>query len=256
MFLAPFEAPMLKIERAKRHLQELETTITEYQRRARPTFVKTDREINPWEVRIAEQVPKGIPLIVGDIAHSLRSALDVMLCDIAALRDVGLQDMAFPFADSAEKFKDKLAAPNKTSAFKKLGGDVIRLIEESQPFNGGNKLLRGLHDINNQDKHRMALPMFAFLSCSWDRASMFRKANAGLTIITLEGSLLGLEVGKPIEEFLYVKFPFDCIAFNENPVILMFPDGYFFQREQYLPKMNSLIDHVAEKVEIFKSTVV
>lgn len=93
--------------------------------------------------------------IIGDALHNARSALDVMLCDIARLRKKSTDKVKFPFAVDEEKLKQRLDA----SPYPRLGQDVREAILRVKPYReGGNKTLRKLSDLNNLDKHELLVP--------------------------------------------------------------------------------------------------
>lgn len=251
--LAPFEGPMLKIERARHHLNDLRQTISDYQRRAKPEFVKTDRAVNPWELQISECVPKIIPIQIGDIAHSLRSSLDVMLCDIATLRGVGLSDMKFPFAASKAAFDDMLSAPASKHPFKKLGPDITSLIAACKPYVGGNIPLRGLHDINNQDKHRLVLPTVHFVSTGADMTPLLRNMT-GLNVFSIGRMKVALNVGEPIADDTFYQHPSDAYVINDEAMIICFPKDFPLSGN-VLTQMERITQAVAELVETFRVAV-
>lgn len=253
MYLEPFEGPYLKLERAGYHLADLRETITSYQARAVPEFIKTERETDPWEIAISEPPPVVVSLQVSDIAHSLRSALDVMMCDIAIIRNAGLSDMTFPFSGDANAFAERLAAPTKASPFKKLGQDVVDLIEAAQPYKGGNRLLRGLHDLNNADKHRMVVPVVSFASVTANQSAALSK-KYGAPIIVLGGSLVAFSVGEPIFDCLFADHPSDCLSFNESTMRLMFPND-FVLTGHILETMEELVNSTFDLVQSFDALV-
>lgn len=248
MFLPPFEGPAAKLERARHHYADMLITLADYQRTAKPHFVRAEQPPHYWTVAISDQVPPVVALQIGDIAHSLRSSLDVMLCDIALLKGIGLSDMAYPFAKNEADFKDKLSQPNRQQPFKKLGTDIVSIIDESKPYKGGDWALRGLHDLNNQDKHRMAVPYVSFVSCT----SKFTDSLAewGLPrMINLGGLLVGLNVGEAIllnEES--IKHPSEKYEFNPIPMIVCFAPN-FVLGGNVITTMAKLIDYIDDLLE-------
>src|SRR4051812_45511039 len=83
-----FRGPKLKIERAERHIAELQAAIDAFLGRdPYPYVIKDDAERGTRSVimEVRERVPDELGPIVGDAIHNLRSALDIMLCDIAAM---------------------------------------------------------------------------------------------------------------------------------------------------------------------------
>ena len=88
--LPPFEGPRLKIARATKHLRELETVILDYGATVItawcPYHEPHYEHMVLWELRFSKESPKDAAIILGDVAHNLRAALDIMLCDIARIR--------------------------------------------------------------------------------------------------------------------------------------------------------------------------
>lgn len=274
MFLPPFEGPFAKLEHAGHHLVELYCLVRAYQKTAKPSFVKTEREIDPWQIATDPPVPVSIALTIGDIAHSLRSALDVMLCDIAALRQVGLSDMKFPFFDSELTFQERMAGSAKNAPFKKLGGDVVRLISEYRPYKDGNALLRGLHDLNNQDKHRMVIPstihsvagvsLHTMLMSALDEqannlspGSLTERENINAAreknyvVISPFAPTVSLGEGEPLSKMFYREHPADGLSLGADKPTIVFPQHYFLSGE-VCSVMSRITDSTFEMVERFR----
>jgi hypothetical protein len=77
--------PRLKIERAERHVRELEAEIRAFRER-NPYRVVRDHDAQAgryvYRVKTVEDVPACLSTIIGDIAHNLRSALDQLACQM------------------------------------------------------------------------------------------------------------------------------------------------------------------------------
>jgi FkbH-like protein len=86
--IAPFESAKLKIERANKHIQELELSISSYfAENPCALVVELFPEMNPihnhaWIARIRKPVPLFLSAIIGDAVHNLRTALDLLACDL------------------------------------------------------------------------------------------------------------------------------------------------------------------------------
>lgn len=249
LFLKPFEAPELKIERARYHYAAMLETLLDYQAIAKPGFIKTERQSDAWQIDIDEPVPSIVALQLGDIAHSLRSSLDVTLCDLAAIRGIGLSDLTYPFAADENRFLEMLAAPKRKQPFKKLGADAINLIKESKPYGGGNVLLRGLLDLNNHDKHRMAVPYVSFVSTTGTNHKIL--SQYGGSVIQFGGSLVGLNVGEPIPDEFFIGHPSNEYIINPTSMIVTFPTNYVLGGN-IITVMGQVIDHVDHLVESFR----
>ncbi|MBU2092004.1 MAG: hypothetical protein KKB63_15705 [Alphaproteobacteria bacterium] len=97
-------------------------------------------------------VPNEISLVLGDALHNLRSALDIMLVECFKARKKGTSGVKFPFAEDAVKLDEIIK-----KSLNHGGEDICRLIRSMKPYKGGNINLRGLHDLDISDKHKMLI---------------------------------------------------------------------------------------------------
>jgi hypothetical protein len=109
-----------------------------------------------------------VGVILGEIVHDLRSALDHVVWQLVT---IGAEepdlDNAFPlFAgrETPESFRARACRP--ATANRKHGplfgvpADAVPVIEACQPYHGADTfLLRALHDLWSVDKHRDLLPV-------------------------------------------------------------------------------------------------
>lgn len=164
----PFIGPQMKIMRAAIHLDALVNIFRFYSSNTKLVAKEVGFE-DPnviWEITFSNPPPAAVPLLIGDTAHNLRSALDLMVCDLARLQGKNPKGLKFPFAETEEKLEEILGPMTKG-----LGSDVVGAIRALKPFAGpgGNRLLRGLHDLDVVDKHRLIIPAYV---ASWQRYDM------------------------------------------------------------------------------------
>jgi hypothetical protein len=90
------------------------------------------------------------PVLIGEICHNLRSALDCLVFELAKL-DSGLEqdDTQFPIKDTPERF----TSDKKRYKIDLLSTAHVALIEAAQPYMGCDWSKR-LRDYSNLDKHR------------------------------------------------------------------------------------------------------
>lgn len=162
--LEPFVGPRLKIARASHHLESLSNLVEDYERCVKVDYIPVTGKDHTWRFEISPALPLEICPLVGDIAHNLRTSLDVLLNDIARVRGVGLSGMLFPISKDHESHDKKLSLSNANQPFKKLGNDVVEAITSLKPYAGGHQYLRGIHDLNNTDKHKLVVPTVSFQS--------------------------------------------------------------------------------------------
>ena len=150
----------LKVERASKHLEELEREVRAFfdNNPYRPI-----RHVDPEDTRyfIYQFPPQPVPplslaVIVGDVVHNLRSSLDHIAWQLSLLTtSEPYKNTAFPI------FKD--TKPTSVTNFKRMTKDVlpdaIRVIEALQPYHAGDTAeythLWILNSLWNTDKHRL-----------------------------------------------------------------------------------------------------
>ncbi|OGA54641.1 MAG: hypothetical protein A3F74_15310 [Betaproteobacteria bacterium RIFCSPLOWO2_12_FULL_62_58] len=152
------EGPKLKVERAKRHIDELEREIEVY-RQTKPYSITPNIDTAaPGEViniDLPKVVPMNLSVIAGDVLHNLRSALDQLVCRLAERSGANSTNgVYFPFGRDSAEFE--AAAKGK---IKKLNAAAQTFIRELKPYKGGNDLLWSIHALNIMDKHRLLVPV-------------------------------------------------------------------------------------------------
>ena len=250
--LEPFEAPFLKLERARYHFEDLRETLFQFGAAAPLQFVKTTRAESPWQIELSRPFPLVVSLQLSDIVHSLRSSLDVLLCEVANFRNVGLSDMAFPFAIDKAGFDNITSKPPKDSPFKKLGDDIIQIISDIKPYRGGNDTLRALHDLNNQDKHRLLLPVVAAILAK-ATTPLEKYGIAEKKGVTFLDIMVPLKFGEPISELMYAEVPMDTLVIEG--ITVTFPEGFVLGGAYIYETMENMIIIVEEILVNIKNAV-
>jgi hypothetical protein len=111
-------------------------------------------------------LPKGLGVIVGDLVHNARSALDHLISALVLANGSKItRDHAFPICESPEKFEAMVIVPNsrgKDHPLKGLSNDQIEIIRLCQPFQEQplesaemRKSLSFLHSFSIIDKHQL-----------------------------------------------------------------------------------------------------
>ena len=145
----------LKVNRANKHIDDLGLERSAFLDGKEYFGVpKFDPETNRTQFVLERvpAIPDSIKLIVGDVAHNLRTALDHLAS--ALVRSVGIEPKGvyFPIAETIDKYKAE--SGGKTKGMPQQGKD---LIDRFSPYGGGNHLLWGLHKLDIIDKHRLLL---------------------------------------------------------------------------------------------------
>jgi hypothetical protein len=199
-----------KIKRAEEHREELESEVAAWlEAHPIPFRAKYDPQTGSHIARITS-VPQPIPtlrwgVIIGDVLHNLRSALDHLAWELAHWGGRTPPDpggVKFPIADSLVTFGSGAA----TRATKQMDPVHVAKIESLQPYHPENvgpdrwtgayiHPLAFVRDLSNADKHRLPTPILA-VSKRFDFEVGAPPFN--LSGFLSEGLLNTLEVGTPI----------------------------------------------------------
>jgi hypothetical protein len=155
----------LKMERADRHIVELKAALFSFFE-ANPYKVATKRDPETrrliYYIDNARPLPPTFAIIMGDILHCLRCALDHLAHQLYLVGSGGgtfLRKTGFPISKSAHQFKKDVA--RQTEGMRQDAIDAICALE---PYAGGRGAdLWSLHSLNNIDKHRLILTAGAAL---------------------------------------------------------------------------------------------
>ncbi len=166
MPIDPFQAALLKVGRARRHIDELELVIKDLLRTDFCSVeVDEDEGAQSWNLvlRTKEQLPTDIPLALGDAAHNLRSSLDILVNMLVSARAENAASSSFPLHESQENLRDKIDKGNIRKHYPELADLIFGSI---CPFKDGNFLLWALNKLDIVDKHRLIVPVFAVTKLS------------------------------------------------------------------------------------------
>lgn len=143
-----------KIERAEEHVRDLESEVGHFFRSVPYSIVQhTDLDTGEQtrEFRILKEPPLRVSVIVGDIAHNLRSALDNLAWQLVlANGGTPTRDTGFPISGSAKEFETK-----GLGKIRGASAEATELIRACKPYKGGNDALFALHRLSVLDKHRL-----------------------------------------------------------------------------------------------------
>jgi hypothetical protein len=171
----PLAGPRLKIERANKHIGDLESLLERWFQ-GDPYEVVKEKEADGrgWVFKLSRcaEVPPEIRAVTGDAVHNLRSSLDYLVD--AAIRANGhtpTDRTMFPICNSAKAFEAKL------SGVETVGQDALDLLEATHAYKGGNDGLWALRELDNADKHRLLIMVASrYGSFGFNLAGMMRRA--------------------------------------------------------------------------------
>jgi hypothetical protein len=159
----PLDAPSrlclvrVKIERAKKHLSDLERELSRY-RGSASTVVGTRLNPKTGEAiagfHTLPRIPFDAIAASGDIIQNLRSALDHLAYQLVMVgtNDAGpknVRRIQFPIAEDFAAYEAR-----KGLQVEGMRDDAKLAIDGAKPYKGGNDKLWRIHELNNIDKHR------------------------------------------------------------------------------------------------------
>jgi hypothetical protein len=154
MALGPdsFRSAILKVERANRHIDEFNSIVAAYQaEKFYDIWADTDAKgATKFFIGPIKPFPHTLPLIVGDIVHNLKSALDHTFTAIVG-DALPMDDRMFPFCKNRPSDITKSARFNAIE--KAIPGSAGFILDKVQPYEGGAGGLYGLHRLDRIDKH-------------------------------------------------------------------------------------------------------
>jgi hypothetical protein len=246
----PFFSSKLKVDRAKRHISELNSEITAFLDRD-PYRVIIEKGPNSgqcsWTIQVREEVPIHFPLIIGDAVHNLRTALDLLACDLVRLNGQTTENVYFPFCLKRDDFEGAI----KRRHIDRASPDVVDIIRTLQPYKGGLDMLRAVHDLDITDKHQLLIPIFHCVIIPYSSfSSFFPNDQPFLTLLSTQSNRVKdgtvLQIG-PITDEIKVgqnlKLTFE-IAFG---------DGQPREGQPILPTLHQLTSLITGIIEMFEA---
>lgn len=156
--IGTLKGPRAKVDRAKKHIAELQDTIGSlvFTHSANPEAILIEDDPNSpkriYKVGRIPKVPEYIPAIIGDVIHNLRSALDLLLGQLILASGQEIAKEYFPIAWTRKKFESRCDTEIKG----RVGKDPFDLICASEAYRGGQgDALWRVHALDIEDKHRL-----------------------------------------------------------------------------------------------------
>jgi len=155
----PLDNLLLKVERAKKHVLDLEAEYDRFHQTKPYTFSDST---NPqtgertYYVKHAEPIPMEFSVIIGDALNNLRCALDHLAYHLVCVGVGAIKpfpDAKFPPGNSLSDYTDQ-----KNRALHGMRQDAVKAIDALEPYAGGvGEIYFRLSRLNNFDKHRLLL---------------------------------------------------------------------------------------------------
>lgn len=163
----PFESSLWKIERARKHADDLEAEVSSFWA-ADPCEIETvgtpfaGRGF--YRVKRMAALPEIIPVIAGDAAHNIRSSLDHFAWAAASPQERGVHTCFPVWNSSGIRTHDKW----QKQVVQQMKGASAELIEAMVKLeawqDGRDSMLWAIHELDRVDKHRILLSVAVVLT--------------------------------------------------------------------------------------------
>jgi hypothetical protein len=173
----------LKVERAKRHIQELAAEVEAFHA-SKPyeVIIQDDPATSQrlYKVKINRCVPVEWSGIVGDAIHNARSSLDLLMVALVRHCDpnrASYNHVKFIVGETKQAFESRLR-----DSIKGASSEARRLVENLKPYKGGEEAFWRLHQLDILDKHKAIIPVGAAhrgVAFTIDCAGMLNHAFGG-----------------------------------------------------------------------------
>ena len=161
-----FHASKLKIERAKKHILDLNALLTNFL--ASDFYSVTVEKESQYGLSLLKidfdetQFPSdGAALIIGDALHNLKSALDLLYFQVVSHGGVTTKYTMFPIRNTRQELIGPLKNALETHQISSAVHDFI--LDTVKPYKAGNYPLWAVHDLNVWDKHQLLIPVLKLM---------------------------------------------------------------------------------------------
>jgi hypothetical protein len=242
-----FHGSKKKIQRAAKHLSDLNQWLT----KGDFYILTVNQDAERRNLLSLGFDPEEFPaedaaVMIGDVLHNLRSALDILWNDIIVECGGTVTKWSrFPIRDTVDELKAPLSNLLKE---KQIEIEVQNLLlNDIKPYEAGNYALWALDDLNTSDKHRLVIPV--------------------LKIMHIIGVSFQDENGKewPLDKFLIADKPWTLPLKNfhgqtltvknkgQATSTIFFDSGFPFAGKQIIPSLDSITKEVSRTVKAFET---
>ena len=154
----------LKIDRAKKHIEDIKARVSGLSDRYVGTIEKNPHVGNEVIKYVADDKPilTELALVIGDAIHNQKSALDYAWYRTIEKRlPSKISDhTSFPVRETQKQLEEALRGIHVDVQCPDL---FDLMVTQIRPFEGGNDLLHDLHRLNILDKHKLLIPLAHYI---------------------------------------------------------------------------------------------
>jgi hypothetical protein len=247
---ADYSGARLKVERAEKHIADLETIfrhfVHENVKRLRPE--RKHRLLKGGQIARPATFPKHTPTILGDALHNLRAALDYTYHVAAEANHAAFDRFRrFPFGQDRQSVEGSING-HKLKGIAPSDAVIGTILDEIQPYESGKFGLYGLHRLDITDKHLVLIPTLSEMAIQGldfvdETGAKTGGGIYGITLVIDQGK--GGEFTSPGGAVLHGD-PKDTFQ-------ICFGDGQPFEGERILDTVQSLKTAVVEALDLIEN---
>lgn len=204
MTLLDLSDASLKLERARKHIADIDTAIADLAASDGYRLIFNYDQGEGFvqvELQSLHEVDKSINAVIGDAVGNLRSSLDYIIGAVVKPLGGDSEKVTFPFADTKKGFEGEVRSPNLC-----LTDALITQFHELEAYQGGaGHRLWAINKLRNIDKHRLLITVnqIAGIEADWQVGTMiFRKCGFGI-----EAGKKGSGIKAPAKDFKFTSEP-------------------------------------------------
>jgi hypothetical protein len=255
----PLFTTRLKIDRAKKHFDELNASVEAF-KAGNPYEVVVDNNLSTrskvYRLHIATEVPSSWAGTIGDIIHNLRASLDCLATSLVIANGfkskTALSNAYFPISRTLE------GLGNFGSFFQLVSPKVEKLVRRIEPYEGGKgDAVWLLHELDLLDRHRGLIPVGVRLP----EIILTFPTLLGSDLLIAELPPLPLKIAKPLHplkegDLIFRSEVGPGLRRESDPNAYLafevaFGEGQVVDGEPLLPKLKQLINVTERIVDLF-----
>lgn len=188
-----FTASKLKAQRAEKHILELHSLMQSFASSpdVYSVSIETESQYRDPELAITvrktnDELRSEAALIIGDVYHNLRSALDMLWFEIVSSTRRQNRRTAFPIAATREILAGRLAAALSNRQITTRLRDFV--LDTIKPYKEGNFRIWAVHEMNIIDKHRLLIRNFPVIAVEGIRVQNDEGTVLEIPILLIDAS--------------------------------------------------------------------
>ena len=245
------ESPRIKVERARKHIQELQDCYDCLPSVLYEVQIFDEKEVDPSSFsdrdvllyRPLRSVSKYLGAVAGDAVNNLRESLDYWIRALA--RELALPNpgrLHFPFSEDSTKLKDSKYFPKVKKDLPLIAKFIS---DEIKPSRDTNLLLWAASSMCNDNKHNDFLPNVG--ATSFDSKSIWINGSPWKSSAFMEGPA-------DMQQQLMIA-PSGSIALFGTPSVAVeafFPKDAIFEGEDVLSTLRRMAKRVEETLNVLE----